>query len=64
MLKAREAWLWHLDFAGSARVAQEAFDIDMPAGAIRGACEMLRRALVLEMLPEIMARHVRKLDPG
>ena len=52
MLKAREAWPWHLDFAGSARVAQEAFDIDVLADAIRGAYDMVGRALVLEMLPE------------
>lgn len=36
----------------------------MLADAIRGAYDMLGRALVLEMLPEIMARQVRNVDPG
>jgi LAS superfamily LD-carboxypeptidase LdcB len=54
---------WHLSFAASARVAQEAFDIDMLADAIRAADAMLGRELVLEMLPEIMARHVHNVDP-
>jgi hypothetical protein len=64
MLKAREAWPWHLGFTGSARVAQEAYDIAMLADAIRGADDMPGRVLVREMLPEIVARHVRDLDPG
>jgi len=63
ILKAREAWPWHINVADAARVAQEAFDIDMLADAIRGADDMLD-ALVLEMLPEIIARHVRHVDPG
>lgn len=53
---------WHLSFAGSAQVALDAFDIDMLATAIRQADGMLGRELVLEMLPEIMARHVRNVD--
>jgi LAS superfamily LD-carboxypeptidase LdcB len=53
---------WHLSFAASARVALDAFDIDMLYEAIRGADDMLGRELVLEMLPEIMARHVRNVD--
>jgi len=53
---------WHLSVASSARVALEAFDIDMLAAAIRQADCMLGRELVLEMLPEIMARHVRNVD--
>lgn len=53
---------WHLSFAASARVALDAFDIDMLAAAVRRADDMLGRDLVLEMLPEIMARHVRNVD--
>jgi LAS superfamily LD-carboxypeptidase LdcB len=53
---------WHLSFAGSARVALDTFDIDMLAATIRQADGMLGRDLVLEMLPEIMARHVRNVD--
>ena len=62
-MKARETWQWHLSFAGSARVAHGAFDIDMLADAIRGADDMVV-ALVLQMLPEIMVPHVRDVDPG
>jgi len=62
--KAREAWPWHINVADPARVTQEAFNIDMLADAICGAYDMLGRALVLEMLPEIMAPHVRNGDPG
>lgn len=53
---------WHLSFASSARVALETFDIDMLADTIRAADGMLGRELVLEMLPEIMACHVRNVD--
>ena len=63
-MKAREAWPWHINVADPARVAQEAFDIDMLADATRGADGMSGCALVLEMLPEIMARQVRNVDPG
>ena len=51
MLKQREAWPRLLNFASSPRVAQEAFDL--LDKVIRGAYDMLGRALVLEMRPEI-----------
>jgi hypothetical protein len=49
---------WHLSYASSARVALEAFDIDVLARGIREADGML----ALEMLPEIARRHVLGVD--
>lgn len=53
---------WHLSYAASARVALEAFDIDVLARVIREADGMLGRELALSMLPEIVRRHVLGVD--
>lgn len=55
---------WHLSYAASARVALDAFDVAMLDRVIRTADGMLGRELVLGMLPEIVERHVRNVDPG
>lgn len=53
---------WHLSYAPSARVALEAFDIDVLERVIKEADGMLGRELALEMLPEIVRRHVMGVD--
>lgn len=53
---------WHLSFAPSAEVALKAFDIDVLARLIASRDDMLGRELALEMLPEIVRRHVLDID--
>jgi LAS superfamily LD-carboxypeptidase LdcB len=54
---------WHLSHAASAQRALAALDIDVLARVLREA-DMLGRELVLEMLPDLWARHVLDTDPA
>lgn len=54
---------WHLSHIASAGAALTAFSTEALGDALRAADGMLGRELVLEMLPEIVARHVRGIDP-
>lgn len=53
---------WHLSHAASAQRALDALDIDVLARVL-GEADMLGRELVLEMLPDLWARHVLDTDP-
>lgn len=48
---------WHLSYAPAALAAADALDADFLAATIAGA-DMLGKDIVLEMLPDILARHV------